>query len=410
LLRKTFHNYDQSEVARVYFHLSNGNNLQLLFPEQGSCILLTETRGSPITTASQFKREFNCTIGFVPVLGPVEHIEQLHEREAARLALFNYRVARNFRNIWHHFPELFPEFREAIRSTWPGMDVKKPEVSTSYGKPRLHMFCPEERIDREIFWAGFGFQVWCQMLTHVIQSKSASIFLIDEPDIYLHSDLQRQLLGLLRNLGPDILIATHSTEMIVEAEMDEIALISKAKRSARRIRDPGQLEQVFAILGSNMNPILTQLAKTRRALFVEGKDFQILGKFARKLHSSSVANRANFAVIPIEGFSPERVRHLIAGIETTLGKRVSTGVSWIVIIVRSPNVEASSTAVDPFATSRLYIRERKLKISCLSHPLLTVRQHTAFWIEHVVMAPRASSMRSERLNFLRRSLSRRRYL
>ena len=194
-----YHNYDQSEVARVYFHLSNGNNLQLLFPEQGSCILLTETRGSPITTASQFKREFNCTIGFVPVLGPVEHIEQLHEREAARLALFNYRVARNFRNIWHHFPELFPEFREAIRSTWPGMDVKKPEVSTSYGKPRLHMFCPEERIDREIFWAGFGFQVWCQMLTHVIQSKSASIFLIDEPDIYLHSDLQRQLLGLLRN-------------------------------------------------------------------------------------------------------------------------------------------------------------------------------------------------------------------
>ena len=114
--------------------------------------------------------------------------------------------------------------------------------------------------------------------------------------------------------------------MIVEAEMDEIALISKAKRSARRIRDPGQLEQVFAILGSNMNPILTQLAKTRRALFVEGKDFQILGKFARKLHSSSVANRANFAVIPIEGFSPERVRHLIAGIEPTLGKRVSTGV------------------------------------------------------------------------------------
>ena len=30
------------------------------------------------------------------------------------------------------------------------------------------------------------------------------------------------------------------------------------------------------ILGSNLNPILTQLAKTKRVLFVEGKDFQIL--------------------------------------------------------------------------------------------------------------------------------------
>ena len=54
------------------------------------------------------------------------------------------------------------------------MDVKKPEVSTSYGKPRLHMFCPEERIDREIFWAGFGFQVWCQMLTHCYSQIWAS--------------------------------------------------------------------------------------------------------------------------------------------------------------------------------------------------------------------------------------------
>ena len=56
------------------------------------------------------------------------------------------------------------------------------------------------------------------MLTHVIQSKNVSLFLIDEPDIYLHSELQRQLLMLLRNLGPDILIATHSTEMITESE------------------------------------------------------------------------------------------------------------------------------------------------------------------------------------------------
>ncbi len=89
------------------------------------------------------------------------------------------------------------------------------------------MFCPESRIPREIFWAGFGFQVWCQMLTHLIQSGNSSVFLIDEPDIYLHSDLQRQLLGLLRNLGPDILIATHSAEIIAEAEPDDIVLINK---------------------------------------------------------------------------------------------------------------------------------------------------------------------------------------
>ena len=121
------------------------------------------------------------------------------------------------------------------------------------------------------------------MLTHLIQSNESALFLIDEPDIYLHPDLQRQLLDLLRNLGPDILIATHSTEIINEAEADDIILINKNRTSARRIREPSELRQVFTALGSNINPILTQLAKTRRALFVEGYDFQILSRFAQKL-------------------------------------------------------------------------------------------------------------------------------
>ena len=181
------------------------------------------------------------------------------------------------------------------------------------------MFCPEERIPREIFWSGFGFQVWCQMLTHLIQGGDNSIFLIDEPDIYLHSNLQRQLIGLLRQLGPDILIATHSTEMIIEAEPDELILVDKHKRISQRLREPAQLHSVFRALGSHLNPVLTQLAKTRRVLFVEGQDFQILGKFARKLNFDRVANRRDFAVVPVEGFSPDRIRSLKIGMEATLG-------------------------------------------------------------------------------------------
>jgi hypothetical protein len=199
------------------------------------------------------------------------------------------------------------------------MDIEPPRVDRIDDKPLLHMFCPEERIPREIFWAGFGFQVWCQMLTHLIQSSDKALFLIYEPDIYLHSDLQRQLLGLLRNLGPDILIATHSTEIITEAETDDIILINKRRRTGRRIRDPSELGDVFMALGSNLNPILTQLAKTRRALFVEGDDFQILTRFARKLEKGSIANRSDFAVVPVKGFNPERIRNLKNGMEISLG-------------------------------------------------------------------------------------------
>ncbi len=317
-----FHNYDDTEPATIKFTLSNSKELLLYFPEQGTCYLIPNTHGRPVTSPTIFRSQFNCPIKFVPILGPVEHNEPLFNREAARLALFNYTASRNFRNIWHHFPEKFEEFRSMLSQTWPGMDIQPPVITMGDGKPLLHMFCPEERIPREIFWAGFGFQVWCQMLTHLVQSSDAALFLIDEPDIYLHSDLQRQLLGILRNLGPDILIATHSTEIITEAESDDILILNRRRRTGRRIRSPSELGEVFSALGSNINPILTQLAKTRRAVFVEGDDFQILGRLARKLSLANVANRRDFALVPVKGFNPERIRSLKGGMELTLGGAV----------------------------------------------------------------------------------------
>lgn len=321
-----FSDYDDSEPAMVKFRLSNGNQLMLYFPEQGVCNLICETVHRTIRSPSDFKREYNASIGFVPILGPVDDSEPLYLREAARLALLTHRASRNFRNIWYHFPENFKEFRELIQITWPGMDIEPPEVDYSYEKPVIHMFCPENRIPREIYWAGFGFQVWCQMLTYITNSNHNSILLIDEPDIYLHSDLQRQLVGILKNLGPDILIATHSTEIIAEASQDDLIVIDKRFTSGKRIKDHHQYQEIFSILGSNLNPTLTQLAKSRRVIFVEGKDFQIISRFARKLQKHQVANRTDFAVIPVEGFNPSKVKDFASGIEIALGTGLVRGV------------------------------------------------------------------------------------
>lgn len=97
-----FYNYNDDEPARVVFTLSNKNKLTLYFPEHRSCYLIVETSAPSVDTPKAFSAKFNCPIGFVPILGPVDHNEQLYGKEAARLALFNYRAARNFRNIWYH--------------------------------------------------------------------------------------------------------------------------------------------------------------------------------------------------------------------------------------------------------------------------------------------------------------------
>jgi hypothetical protein len=114
-----FYNYDDSKAATVRFALSNKNTLLLYFPEQGACYLIAEALDKQVRTASTFRSHFNCPIGFVPILGPVAHHENLFAKEAARLALFSYEASRNFRNIWHHYPDKFDDFRNVLVHTWP---------------------------------------------------------------------------------------------------------------------------------------------------------------------------------------------------------------------------------------------------------------------------------------------------
>ena len=316
-----FHNYDDSLPATIEFRLSNAASLTLFFPAQAQCYLVPGGDW-PCRSPSDFKRHFNVDIAFVPTLGPVEHNERFYQKEAARLALLSHGASRNFRNIWYHFPEGFEEFRRTIQQTWPGMDIQPPELIHGEEKPILCMFCPEDRFPREIFWAGFGFQVWCQMLTFILQAKNASLLVIDEPDIYLHSDLQRQLVSLLNEMCPNIILATHSAEIIAEVEPQALLHVNKRFKSARHVKDSRELQDLFQILGSNLNPTLTQLAKTRRVLFVEGKDFQILARFARRLGLDAIANRSEFTVIPVGGFNPQKVKDFALGMEATLGSKL----------------------------------------------------------------------------------------
>ena len=320
-LENVFYNYDDKHQAIIRFYFENNTQLLLYFPESGICHLIPEGAGV-INTPTLFKRNYPVTISFVPVLGPVEHKEGVYQKEAARKALLTHKASRNFRNIWHHYPEGFEEFRKMIQSTWPGMDINPPEILTEGEEPQLIMFCPEERMPREIYWAGFGFQVWCQMLTFILQAKNSSMLIIDEPDIYLHSDLQRQLVDILKNLGLQILIATHSIEVITEVDSRSLVTIHKKRKYATRISNPQGLQSIYKSLGSNANPTLTQIAKTKRAIFLEGKDFQLLSKFARKLKNNRIANRSDFAIVPVDGFNPHKVKDFSKGIEMTLGMSI----------------------------------------------------------------------------------------
>jgi AAA15 family ATPase/GTPase len=281
-------NYDTQRTSTITFIFSNKNRLVLFFSKSHECILIPIPVSRSARTPSTFKKEFPISVDFVPVLGPLEHNEPRVEDRTVSRNLPTHRASRNFRNYWRYYPDEFNEFARLLSDTWPNMSILPPEMA---GLDTVVMFCNEDGILRELYWAGFGFQVWCQLLTHIVRTRKSDFLVLDEPEIYLHPDLQRQLISLLRNAGPRILLATHSTEVIAEADPDEILVVDKLNRSAKRLRDIDEVQKAVESLGSSQNFTLTQLARTRRVLFVEGTDFRLFAQFARILALSRVAKR-----------------------------------------------------------------------------------------------------------------------
>lgn len=314
------------EDTTVTFRLSNGNVLQLYFPIDGGCLMFCEGPARTPATTAEFRKAFPITVAHVPVLGPVEYREPLLKPETVQSGLETHRASRHFRNFWHHQPDGFPAFATLLSETWPTMAIEPPEVQWE-AEATLVMFCREERMTREIYWSGFGFQVWCQLLTHIQRAAGSSLIVIDEPEIYLHPDLQRQLIHVLRDLGPDVLIATHSTEILNEVDPSDLLLVEKKKRKAIRLSGAGDVQAAITALGSNHNVQLARLARHKRVVFVEGADFGLLRRFARKLGMRDLANGSGLAVVRLEGFSGwERVRSVAWGFEQVLGTEIKLSV------------------------------------------------------------------------------------
>lgn len=301
--------------SSVAFRFEGNKRLTLFFPPDGGCNLIPDADGRPIRGTSDFKAAFPLEICCVPVLGPLEDNEEVLEPETVRRSLSTHRASRHFRNYWLLHEDEFDAFAQLVRNTWPGMDIRPPERVSKLDNA-LAMYCTEERIAREVYWAGFGFQIWLQLLTHFERGRNADILLVDEPEIYLHPGVQRRLLGILRELGPQIILATHSGEIVSEADPEEVVAVRKGAPSGKRLRDMDGVQGVLDVIGSGQHVRLAQLGRDRRMVFVEDEDdLFFLKRVGSALGGQVLAGEQGYLPMFTRGFgSWERIAGLAEGL------------------------------------------------------------------------------------------------
>ena len=186
------------------------------------------------------------------------------------------------------------------------------------------MFCTEGRVDRELCWAGFGFQVWLQILTHLTNSIDANVLIVDEPEIYLHPDLQHRLFHLLKATDKQVILATHSAEMVNEAEHDDVIIVDKLKRTATRFADIDGLQKALFSIGSGQNIHLARLSRGKKILFLEGDDYRLLRRLAARLGLHYLAESTDITVVPIGGFGQRQtIEHAAWTFEKVLKSEIA---------------------------------------------------------------------------------------
>ncbi len=131
---------------------------------------------------------------------------------------------------------------------------------------------------RDVMAEGSGFLQWLSVYALAVRSD-VDVLLLDEPDAHMHPSLQAHLLDRLRSLAREnnkqVLMATHSTEILKRVEPSVIFHLGD--RSNQYLSTESQRVCLFEGIGSDYCPKLDQLRLNKRVLFHEGpSDEQLL--------------------------------------------------------------------------------------------------------------------------------------
>ena len=282
-------------------------------------------------------------IGFVPMLAPIERTEALLEPTTVRRDLGGRLASRHFRNELHLLSkEDFESYRELVRRWAPEIELRSLDLRMGPEGGQLDLFYRDTsaRVPKEICWAGDGMQVWLQVLYHIHRLRDVDVLVLDEPDIYLHADLQRRLVQILEEFGAQTILASHSPEVLGEAHTENVLWVDKSRR--RAVRGSDGLNFSAEAIGSQFNVRIARALRSKVALFVEGKDMKIIRSLARTAGAVRIADEVNLAVVPLDGFSN---RTNVTPFKILVDEFLEGSVQSFVILDRDYRSDAASAAV-----------------------------------------------------------------
>jgi predicted ATPase len=182
----------------------------------------------------------------------------------------------------------------------------------------------EEDSQHELFSAGAGFLQVLQLVTFVVHERPG-ILLVDEPDAHLHSSLQRLVVDVLRRWSADagfqVLLATHSKEIVNYVDADELLVVDRRQSVLRGLGEHETAISVLNSLGAVDSVDAYQVVSTQKVVLVEGAtDPKVLATIAAKRESHVFEGSGRIVVIETGGESTPAARSDLNIVERILDR------------------------------------------------------------------------------------------
>jgi len=324
--------------ATVTVRWSGGASLYMVWPtdtddEAPRPFFYLEGHSGAVALSTSFS-----TISVIPVITPLDRLEEvksvqyISKLEGTRLA------SRHFRN---HAWEMqrtgdWPKFLGFVGEWLPEIDLLNVEL---LGSGHLGIFYREgtSRVPKELAWAGDGIQIWLQLLWHLYRARGTETIVLDEPEVYLHPDLQRRLVRLLEQLSVQIIIASHSADVIAEAPQNSIVWVDRRTNTSRRAGSDRALNALSASLGTAFNLAVARAQRTRLVLATDCDDIRVLQTLAKRVGALNLADESKVTFVTLKDSSRWEGRD---GLGAAIRQALPSGLPAVVLLQRGQRSDA----------------------------------------------------------------------
>lgn len=228
-------------------------------------------------------------MSILPQISPLLRDEKIIRYRTVQKNVDTNLSSRNFRNQLKYFGQHFGRFKEIAEGTWNGLALDALDVGSGLEGEALSLIVRDNNFASEIGWMGHGLQMWLQTMWFLAGCAKDSTVILDEPDVYMHADLQRKLIRFVKDRFSQVMIATHSVEIMSEVDAEAILPVDSSKELITYANNAPIVQEIVERIGSIHNIEIARLFSRKKFLIVEGDadDVKILGIFQATMFPNS---------------------------------------------------------------------------------------------------------------------------